>query len=657
MAKGVSVTLYNADDTPYASGTDIAVMWFDSDAPPDLGMIKGKSAIATTTSGGVLSLDLTDVTGLAVDDWGFLVCYKLDGTDHEDSPTFASRMQVASMTGTTQLGPLTDFVRNPDWPAQVAPVNGVEKITGLVAVFDHDSNFLSLQCSGAVTIDWGDGGGTENFATAVKADHQYTYSSIPGTIVGESSAVAVTFTDTGDTVNRTAHGYQNGQQLVFAAIVTTTGIVVDTTYYVVNKAADTFQVASTRGGSAIALTSDGSGTVFIPQYKVAVLTITPQASNNITSFDLNKKHSQSGLQTYLNPWLSLSVNSSYLTAMVIAAESTSRAKQSLTEFYLGENAITDFNGMFANCLALAHLPLLNTASGTNFNAMFSNCSVLKSIPYMDTSSGTNFNAMFNACFALTAIPLLDTSSGTNFGAMFSNCYTLQSVPLLDTSSGTDFNNMFNYATALTTVPLFDTSLATTFLSMFTGCTGLTTVPLFNTPLVATFQGIFNNCNALEFVPAFNTASCINFSAMFQNCKALTTIPMLNTAAGTAFNAMFNGCSALKSVPLLNTSGGTNFTTMFAGCYSLQTIPALNMANQSGVFSSTFSNCNSLSKVEAVGIKQTCTFLSAKMSATELNNLFTNLDTVTAKTITVTSNYGAATCNTSIATSKGWTVTA
>ncbi len=103
MAKGVSVTLYNANGSTYASGTNIAVMWFDSDIPPDLGNIKGKSAVATTTAGGVLSLDLDTITVLNVGDYGFLVCYKLDNTDHRDSPTFCSKMQVTSMVGTTVL--------------------------------------------------------------------------------------------------------------------------------------------------------------------------------------------------------------------------------------------------------------------------------------------------------------------------------------------------------------------------------------------------------------------------------------------------------------------------------------------------------------------------------------------------------------------------
>jgi len=79
--------------------------------------------------------------------------------------------------------------------------------------------------------------------------------------------IACDFTDAGDLVepvdgdgNPLTHGLENGDTVVFDTIVTTTGIVVDTVYYVVNKAAQTFQVAATQGGAALPLTTNGTGT-------------------------------------------------------------------------------------------------------------------------------------------------------------------------------------------------------------------------------------------------------------------------------------------------------------------------------------------------------------------------------------------------------------
>lgn len=72
---------------------------------------------------------------------------------------------------------------------------------------------------------------------------------------------ACTFTDTGDVVGVTGHGYANGDKVAFTAIASTTGISTAAYYYVVSAATDTFKVAATAGGSAIALTTNGTGAV------------------------------------------------------------------------------------------------------------------------------------------------------------------------------------------------------------------------------------------------------------------------------------------------------------------------------------------------------------------------------------------------------------
>ena len=107
---------------------------------------------------------------------------------------------------------------------------------------------------------------------------------------GISDAVAVTMQDAGDTVTRVAHGLANGTEVSFATIVTTTGVVVYTRYYVISTAANTFQVSLTLGGSAIALTTDGSGTLLYGSFIVSinagvsyVLTAPASATGSITT--------------------------------------------------------------------------------------------------------------------------------------------------------------------------------------------------------------------------------------------------------------------------------------------------------------------------------------------------------------------------------------
>jgi hypothetical protein len=88
-----------------------------------------------------------------------------------------------------------------------------------------------------------------------------------GTIGNNQTAapIACTFQDTGDTVTAASHGFQNGDRVVFASVVTTTGIVANTTYYfVVGRTDTTFQVSATSGGGALPLTTNGTGTVYKP---------------------------------------------------------------------------------------------------------------------------------------------------------------------------------------------------------------------------------------------------------------------------------------------------------------------------------------------------------------------------------------------------------
>lgn len=631
--KGVSVQLFDETGAAYASGTNIAVMWFDSELPPDLGMIKGQSAIATTDASGYLSLDLDDVTGLNVGDFGFLVCYKLDGGDHRASPAFVSKMEVTSMTGVTKLGPLTDYVRNPDWPAQVAMVDGVQKFTGLLAVFDHDSNFIALEASGNYTVNWGDGGGDFNVNASVQAERNISYASVGGTIVGTSKAVAVTFTDTGDTVNRTAHGYQNGQRVNFASIVSTTGISTHTTYFVVGRTANTFQVASTLGGSALPLTTDGSGTVYIPEYKVALVTVTPQAGQNLTAFSLQKVHSQSGLNAYApSAWLSLRINGASLASLEVANSSGFCPANNIVEFALGENVVTSFHRLLRNCYALRQVSEMRTASGTNFSGVFSYCASLQAVPFLDMSGGTNVNEAFNNCSSLQAVPLIDVSSATTASFLFNSCYALQAIPALDLSLCTSLTSAFSY------------------------CWRLTVVGSLNTPICAAFDSAFRNCSSLVKAPWMDTGAATNLSVLFSFCTALQEVPCYNTSAATNVFQMFNSCSSLRTVPLLDISNATLVSLMFYQCGSLQILPPLNFNSATVIGNFVFGQCYNLAVARLVNAKVDHGFVDCKLSSAALDDIYTGLPTVTAKTITVTGNYGTTGDTPSIATGKGWTVT-
>jgi hypothetical protein len=209
-----------------------------------------------------------------------------------------------SGTTTTQL--VDEWVRNPAWPAIPTVLASEQKIVGLYAVWPGDgtgngANFFAFNGQGPYTINFGDGN-TQNYASNTQANYEFNFNN--ALLTGTNKPV--TFTASTNTVNLTAHEFTAGTALPFFNIVTTTGLIEGRRYYVVNPTTNTFQVSATLGGSPITLTNDGSATLL--PYKIAIVTITPQAGQNLTVINLQAKHNQTGLQAYTTGWLDLAIS-------------------------------------------------------------------------------------------------------------------------------------------------------------------------------------------------------------------------------------------------------------------------------------------------------------------------------------------------------------
>ena len=568
----------------------------------------------------------------------------------------------------------TSWVRNPAWTALPAMTGADNKFVGLHRV-DVDSNFLALSAAGNYTVDWGDGSATENINSDVVAQHQYNF-----TAAGLNNTNApVTLTDTGDVVTRTAHGYSNGNTVSFYNIVSTTGLSEGQIYYVINAAADTFQVSATLGGSALPLTTNGSATLL--SYKLAVVTVTPQAGQSFTTINVHRKHNQTNLNTYSSGFLDIKIAGPSLTSILIGVATAGVATQTIafnsleqvcilsnamtnasasylfnsarnlrTVDLVFNSALTDTSFMFSNCGALTTVSLFNTASVINMTSMFSLCNSLTTVPLFNTISVTNTNNMFANCISLLRVPLFNTASLLNMSQMFSQCLVLTEVPLFNTASVTNMSGMFNGCRALTTVPLFNTSLVTNMSQMFATCSVLSTVPLFNTASVTNTSSMFSQCALLKRVPSFNLANVTTMGGMFGGCSSLISVPPFNTAALTtgAFggtNSLFNGCRSLTEVPLFNTAGVGDMSNMFANCLSLRTVPLFNTSSATNL-GSMFNGCQSLTTVplfntanatDISGMLAGCGALTTVpqfnvASATSTNNIFLSCPSLVKATI-------------------------
>ena len=198
------------------------------------------------------------------------------------------------------------------------------------------------------------------------------------------------------------------------------------------------------------------------------------------------------------------------------------------------------------------------------------------------------------------------------------------------------------------------------------------------------------CYALERVNLVGTFTVLtDATSMFQSCNSLQSVDVSGMVAVTTASSMFNSCLSLQSVDVSGMVAVTNASSMFSSCYSLTAIMATNFARDatSVSFSDAFTNCEQLTEINFSAAKMTV--LTAKgasgklnklatvtmhassllngtnptmdlqyntLSAAQLDAIYTNLPTVTGKTINVTGCTGQATSTKSIATAKGWTVT-
>jgi hypothetical protein len=227
-----------------------------------------------------------------------------------------------------------------------------------------------------------------------------------------------------------------------------------------------------------------------------------------------------------------------------------------------------------------------------------------------------------------------SSVQASFASFLRECSSLQSLPLFNTAAGTSFSSFLQGCTSLQSLPLFNTAAGTSFSSFLFGCTSLQSVPLFNTAAGRSFQNFMNTCRSLKSVPLYNISTAIGLDGFLDGCTSLQQVPLFDTSNGTGLFAFLRNCSSLQSVPAFNFSSGTNFGGILGGSTSISRIQATFPADQS------FSLAN------------------LALGPDALDEIYTNLPTASGTpTITVTGNWGTAAHDPTIATNKGWTVTA
>jgi hypothetical protein len=128
------------------------------------------------------------------------------------------------------------------------------------------------------------------------------------------------------------------------------------------------------------------------------------------------------------------------------------------------------------------------------------------------------------------------------------------------------------------------------------------------------------------------------------------------STSTSLNQTWQNNTFLRKIEEIDCVNTTNINNSFNGCVLLTTLKLINCGNITTA-NTTFSSCLSLSSLTLQGMRIGFSVAQCAMGTQALNDLFTSLGTASgAQTIIVTGNPGAATCDTSIATGKGFAVT-
>ena len=347
--------------------------------------------------------------------------------------------------------------------------------------------------------------------------------------------------------------------------------------------------------------------------------------------------------------------------------------------------ITGLTATFSSCFNLQNITLPTTVGATvSMDNTFSSCISLRSITIPSGYTMTSAANMAQTCSSLTSFtfPTGAQNSLTQLSNVFFNCNQLETVTLPSSLTGvTTLANMFQGCSKLETVTFPATMNAVTTMSTaFSGCSNLSSVTLPTSMSGLTTTGLnnaFQNCyNLIECtLPATVAATITGFTSTFNGCTAIKTItlPTTQTTSLTTLLSAFVSCANLttvNNVPFLGSTAAAGAvvdgTTMTTSCGQLTSLDFYckfskltlqgTATNRNNLTALRLRNASVTAPLQYVGTSPQIQLAQTNLSAAAIDQVFTDLPTVTTKTIDITGATGAATCTRSIATAKGWTVT-
>ena len=341
--------------------------------------------------------------------------------------------------------------------------------------------------------------------------------------------------------------------------------------------------------------------------------------------------------------------------------------------------LTTVEQSFSGCFRLSSVTLPSTVGASiSLASTFISCNSLESIIIPSSWIITNLANTFQNCISIKTITLPNNAQNsiTTMFLAFNNCYKLESI-IMPTSLNllSTIQNAFSNCVKITSIVLPASMPAlTTLSSAFSNCPSLISATLpTSAPALTFLSGMFLNCTSIETVTLPATVGPVNSVSIFAGCTSLKTITLPTTQMSSVANAgsFITQSGSLTTINNLDKLGSLTATPLvYAESFlsSTLTLTSLSfscpfsMLSVNGPSATFFNKLNSLRLLNAgagqwnSGTAPQLDVSYCDLGVAALDQLFTDLTTVTSKTINITGCTGALGCTRSIATTKGWTVT-
>ena len=586
------------------------------------------------------------------------------------------------------VGVIYDHIR-PDWPDIDSLVSeGDEKIVIQTAVFDTGSNYLHFRCAGNFDVNWGDGT-SNSYSANAEAGRIYTASAFPASSASSAGYKVATCTITP----------QAGQQLTEFLMGATTVTTATPNPGIDGMAINALDIRLA-GTNFTKLRVEQENRARRPMLERVVFVGNMGTLNGTGNFAFSHNRACKFFR-YPSPNANFDGNGSFgnNNSLVACTIGDKDFRQDLKHVVSGQNmfngnqsmlhadgpsgslsgsSCTTARGMFASCDNLRNVGNLEFPNASATLDMFAGCRNLQKIGngtmnsstgrvnsdgIFDFSSVTNAESTFEFCTSLADEyfpPNLIFPSATDADAMFNGCGNIREFrpnPNM-ISETTTCGQMFKSCATLHTLGPLNIGKCENISSMFQSCDSLTTIESMSFQSVTNATQFLSSTEVITNFPHFNFISATSLDSAFEPCDFTNTVQTpisVSMNQNTNCNDLFRGATRIKAIYITGSNNVTNWNEAFQSNARLVKLEADMSGGTS--FTNTFQSCDCLQVVDIPGIAHNVDFSDCHgMTKEVLDGLFESLATVSGKTIDVSTTVGASTCDTSIATSKGWTVT-